>query len=183
LSFGVDAAVGIFAVGKAGTRALLNKVDDYVPDSLPAGWSRATSSAGEANIAQYSNLKSYYHSLDEGLHQGAAAKGYPGIRLSENGNPDFTGSNYLYQTSSGQSNIVDIKMTGSYYQDFKTANAAAGFSGAKAPSGYTWHHLDNFNPKSGYTTMQLVEQGAHRATYTHFGSVSQYENYFGVPYK
>lgn len=137
-------------------------------------------SLGQADVAQYSKLKDYYHSLDDGLHQAAAAKGYTGIRLSPNGNPDFAGSRYLFE---GEGNVVQIELTGSYYQDFKAANALAGLPGAKAPSGFTWHHLDDFDPLTGRATMQLIEQGAHRATYNHFGSVSQYEKYFGVPYR
>ena len=31
--------------------------------------------------------------------------------------------------------------------------------------------------------MQLIEEGAHKATYTHYGSVKQYEQYHDVKYK
>lgn len=85
--------------------------------------------------------------------------------------------------SPGQKNIVTIKLQGSYYQDFKEANRLAGFSGAKAPKDYTWHHLDDFNPETGEATMQLVETRAHEATYPHAGSVSQYEKLHGVDYQ
>jgi len=113
----------------------------------------------------------------------AAEKGYTDIKLTEGGGPDFSGSSYLYPTNPGQKNTAIIQMQGSYYQDFKAANKAAGFNGAKAPKDYTWHHLDDLNPVTGEVTMQLIEQGAHRATYPHKGAVSQFEKHFGIEYK
>lgn len=135
-----------------------------------------------SDAASHAKLKEQYHSLDAGLHQKAASKGYPGIKVTENGNPDFSGSNYLYETSDDR-NIVTIELQGSYYQDFKAANELAGFPGAKAPDGFTWHHLDDFNPNTGSSTMQLIEQGAHKASYPHQGSVKQYKEHNGVGYK
>lgn len=48
---------------------------------------------------------------------------------------------------------------------------------------FTWHHVDDFNPLTGESTMQLVRKDAHVATYPHVGSVSQYEKFYGVNYK
>lgn len=48
--------------------------------------------------------------------------------------------------------------------------------------GYTWHHVDDFDPETGSTTMQLVKREAHEATFPHGGSVSQYEKEFSVTY-
>jgi len=42
---------------------------------------------------------------------------------------------------------------------------------------YTWHHVDDFKPKSGTCSMQLVQKEAHEATYTHKGSCAQYDEY------
>jgi len=116
---------------------------------------------------------------------GAAAKGYPAIRMTPNGlGPDFAGTKYLKtDLAPGQKNIVKIKLQGSRYQDFKEANRLAGFKGAEPPKGYTWHHLPDYNPATGEATMQLVELKAHQATYPHKGSVFQYEQATGKKYK
>lgn len=37
---------------------------------------------------------------------------------------------------------------------------------------YVWHHLDDLDENLG-CTMQLVRKDAHKATYTHKGSVKQ----------
>lgn len=110
-------------------------------------------------------------------HAGAAAKGYAGIKMTPNGlGPDFAGTKYLKtDLAPGQKNIVKIKLTGYRYDDFKEANRLAGFKGAKPPKDYTWHHLADYDPATGEATMQLVETGAHEATYTHKGSAWQWE--------
>lgn len=48
---------------------------------------------------------------------------------------------------------------------------------------YTWHHLDDFSPRTGECTMQLLSSDAYIATYPHKGSVSQYEKDYNVNYK
>ena len=48
---------------------------------------------------------------------------------------------------------------------------------------YTWHHVDNYNPKTGKATLELVETPAHVATLPHKGSVGQYQDYHGIVYK
>jgi len=119
------------------------------------------------------------------IHIGAAAKGYPGIKITPNGfGPDFAGTSYLKtDLAPGQKNIVNIKLKGNRYEDFKEANRLAGFKGAEPPEGYTWHHVANYDHATGEATMQLVEKGAHRATYPHKGSVHQYEQATGKTYK
>jgi hypothetical protein len=79
-------------------------------------------------------------------------------------------------------------MTGSRRMDFKTANELAGLkgivpAGADAPSSYVWHHVDDFNASTGTATFELIEQSAHRATLPHRGSVYQWEQLNGIPYK
>jgi len=104
---------------------------------------------------------------------------YPGV--------DFSGSDALYPH--GES-IVKIQMTGSRYGDFKAANDIAGYANASGnitgkshPENYTWHHLNDYDPVSNTSTMQLVETSAHEATFPHSGSVSQFEKYNGVKYE
>jgi transposase len=72
-------------------------------------------------------------------------------------------------------------MQGTRGRDFTAANRAAGIKGG-TPKGYTWHHVDDFNSRTGRTTMQLVQTSAHEATFPHKGSVSQFEKKFGVEY-
>ncbi|MFD0892905.1 HNH endonuclease [Luteolibacter ambystomatis] len=99
------------------------------------------------------------------------------------GGVDFSNSPHLYPVGEGQSNIVQIEYTGTRSRDYKAANIAAGLGEtSKAPQGYTWHHLDDYDPVTNTGSMQLVERPAHEATYPHRGGVSQYESAFGVPY-
>ncbi|HDC4279562.1 RHS repeat-associated core domain-containing protein [Enterobacter cloacae] len=104
---------------------------------------------------------------------------YPGV--------DFSGSDALYPH--GES-IVKIKMTGSRYGDFKAANEIAGYANASGnitgkshPENYTWHHLNDYDPVTNTSTMQLVKTSAHEASFPHSGSVSQFEKHHGVKYE
>lgn len=109
-----------------------------------------------------------------GEHQRAAQKGYPGIKLTGNGGPDFAGTDYLYQVAEGQRNIVRVKINGTD-ADFDAANAAGGFE--SKPDLYTWHHVDDFDPITGEGTLQLVLTEAHVATYRHYGGAAQARTY------
>ncbi|MFM2482556.1 RHS repeat-associated core domain-containing protein [Celerinatantimonas sp. YJH-8] len=100
---------------------------------------------------------------------------------------DFTGTDALYQNGI---NTVKIKMTGGRYGDFKAANKLAGYKGPSGnatgkshPDGYTWHHLNDYDPATNESTMQLVKTESHEATFPHAGSVSQFEKYHGVEYE
>ena len=87
----------------------------------------------------------------------------------------------LFPTTGGQRAIVEITMQGSRGRDFTAAYKEAGITKAQA-KGYTWHHVDDFNPKTGKSTMQLVKtDGIHKTT-SHKGSVSQFEKHFKVTY-
>jgi RHS repeat-associated protein len=107
------------------------------------------------------------------------------IPASKNGlSPDFKNTSFLYKAEGNQSSIVKIKLTGKYFGeggDFEAANLAGGFK--NTPKGYTWHHLDDFDPATGTSTMQLVRKDAHGETITHTGSVRQYELYNNAEYK
>ncbi len=95
------------------------------------------------------------------------------------GGVDFADSPSLYPAADGQSSIVQIPLQGARGRDFTQANIAGGFD--STPNGYTWHHLDDFDPATGMSTMQLVDRDAH-ASVSHSGSVSQFEQEFGVKY-
>jgi RHS repeat-associated protein len=107
--------------------------------------------------------------------------------LSKYSGVDFSGSDALYQ---GGTNTVKIQMSGGRYGDFKAANDIAGFkssagnaTGKSHPDGYTWHHLDDYDPATNTSTMQLVKTDAHEASFPHSGSVSQFEKEHGVKYE
>jgi hypothetical protein len=101
--------------------------------------------------------------------------------------PDYAGTQYLHPLNRGK--VIKIRMTG------KRTGSAGDFSMADAemrklnpsfvkPDGYTWHHLDDFNPATGECTMQLVESTAHQGTgvvgMSHSGSVAQWKAYYGT---
>ncbi len=131
---------------------------------------------GEVRLFMY---KKAYHKFNK--------EGMP--PLSKNGlAPDFSGNeDWLYpiEKCPNRKNIVKIKLSGSRHKDFKRSNEAAGLD--KTPTGYTWHHMDDFAPGNemgeGTSTMQLVVTRVHRQTLPHTGSVKQYENYHLVNYK
>jgi len=76
---------------------------------------------------------------------------------------------------------VQIRLTGSRKADIKRANEEGGFT--ETPDGYIWHHVDDFDPQSGTSSLELVDKNAHRATTRHAGSVAQYEKHHGTRYK
>ena len=144
---------------------------------LNAGIQAAAGANAEDLQSGFQNIVS--EQFPNGENQLAASKGFSGIGFTAEGVPDFAGTPYLYPVVEGQSNVVTTKLTGSRTADFEGANSAGGFS--QTPAGYTWHHL-GYDPVSGEGTLQLVQQGAHEATFPHFGGVSQYEAYNGVEY-
>jgi hypothetical protein len=111
----------------------------------------------------------------------AAEKGFSGIRTTQNGGPIHVGTDHLYPAGEGQRSVVDIELTGSRRADEKRANEVGGFT--KTPNGYIWHHVDDFNPQNGTSSLELVKKDAHWATLPHAGSVSQYEKFHGIRYK
>ncbi|HHX4056766.1 MAG: RHS repeat-associated core domain-containing protein [Burkholderia contaminans] len=92
---------------------------------------------------------------------------------------DFS-NNGLYQAGEGQSAIVKIKMQG-----YRSLDDTQAFNASKIPreaSGeYTWHHMSDFDPKTGEVTMQLVKRDIHRSI-SHDGGVSQFQQHSGTKY-
>ena len=122
------------------------------------------------------------------IHQQAQSKGFENVKVTPNGGPTFRDSEYLYPVEPGQKNIVKVPMTGSRRNDFKLANEEAGLkdhipTGMDSPPDYTWHHLDDYDPVTNTSTLELVQRKAHKATIPHKGSVSQYEAHHDVEYK
>lgn len=85
----------------------------------------------------------------------------------------------------GRQASVKIKLTGSREEDYKVANMYFNLGDMKKSpdDDYVWHHVDDYDVRTGMATMQLVKVKAHDATKTHAGSVKQYEVDHGVKYK
>ena len=101
--------------------------------------------------------------------------------------PDFSTTQYMHPLNQGQT--IKIKMSGKRNGstgDFALANAEMKKISPNfvKPQGYTWHHLDDFNPVTGECTMQLVESSAHQGAgvtgMQHSGSVEQWKSYYGT---
>lgn len=92
---------------------------------------------------------------------------------------DFS-NNGLYQAGEGQNAIVKIKMQG-----YRALDDTQAFNASKIPreaaGDYTWHHMSDFDPKTGEVTMQLVKRDIHRSI-SHDGGVSQFQQHSGTKY-
>jgi hypothetical protein len=111
----------------------------------------------------------------------AAEKGFADISTTPKGGPAFAETDHLYPAEEGQQSVVKMRLTGGRKADVNLANELGGF--AEKPKGYVWHHVDDFDPQTGTSTLELVDEDAHQATLPHTGSVSQYEKFHGIRYK
>lgn len=104
--------------------------------------------------------------------------------------PDYAtkGGQYLFPKNwlrEGQSNVIQLVLTGEVIEDVKKANQLAGFEscGVLPPCiydiQYVWHYLDDFDPTTGQATLQLVEQAAHTRIkgMEYLCAMAQYRNY------
>lgn len=73
----------------------------------------------------------------------------------------------------GRPASVKIKLTGSREDDYKAANMYFNLGDMKKSpiADYVWHHVDDYDVRTGMATLQLVQIPAHEATKTHAGSV------------
>lgn len=97
--------------------------------------------------------------------------------------PDLKSHAYTTESFTGE---VKIKMSGSRGVDEMLANKLAKeISGLDPiPSGYVWHHLDDFDPLTLECTLQLISQNLHNDMIdAHIGSVRIWEKFFKVKYK
>ncbi|WP_093670794.1 HNH endonuclease [Tenacibaculum sp. MAR_2009_124] len=53
----------------------------------------------------------------------------------------------------------------------------------KKPSGYTWHHMDDYDPITGECTMQLVNKKLHEWSCPHKGGAGLWMDLFRIVYK
>ncbi|EPT8940610.1 RHS repeat-associated core domain-containing protein, partial [Cronobacter dublinensis] len=108
-------------------------------------------------------------------------RGYSGVVKTPGGGLDYSNSNALYNKKPGVNPIVKIEYSGDYAIDFERANYEAGLNQKTTPSGYVWHHLDDYDAETNKGTMQLVEKPSHRGI-NHNGGVSQYKAATGKEY-
>ncbi|EOZ6414209.1 RHS repeat-associated core domain-containing protein, partial [Cronobacter turicensis] len=108
-------------------------------------------------------------------------RGYSGVVKTPGGGLDYSNSNALYNKKPGVNPIVKIEYSGDYAIDFERANYEAGLNQKTTPSGYVWHHLDDYDAETNKGTMQLVEKPSHRGI-NHNGGVSQYKAATGKQY-
>lgn len=141
--------------------------------------STATRRVATLEKAASGNMRSFFYS--RAYNRGTLPNFPP---LSANGlTPDYSGNpTWLFPVTGNQRNIVRIRMTGTRNRDFRLANIAAGFPGSLPPLGpngeqYTWHHMDDFDPRTDECTMQLVRRIEHERTIPHTGSFRQRINY------
>jgi hypothetical protein len=95
---------------------------------------------------------------------GIGTGSHNGVPVKDNGYPNFSG--HLYPNGT---NTVIIRYTGARSTDFTRSNVAAGIQGG-TPTGYTWHHVEDWNSATGNGTMQLVDEAIHGG-YSHMGRV------------
>jgi len=100
-------------------------------------------------------------------------RGYNGVVKTPGGGVDYSNSNAFYNKKPGVNPIVKIEYSGDYEIDFERANYEADLNQKTTPSGYVWHHLDDYDVERNKGTMQLVEKPSHRGI-NHNGGVSQY---------
>jgi len=105
----------------------------------------------------------------------AIQKGYTDVSETPNGGVSFENSVALYKNG-----ITQIEATGTRSGDFDAANAKLGLS--ETPTGYVWHHVDDYNVKTNTITMQLVRDDAHNASKPHSGGCAQYDAVHGPTY-
>lgn len=82
--------------------------------------------------------------------------------------------------------MVKIKLTGIRDVDSAIAFTKMKFDKSeieKISRNFTWHHMDDYNPVTGYCTMQLVDTQKHIDCYIHHGAVSLFEKLFNLKYK
>ncbi len=182
-----SAAVRIFTAGavlrvSAGAAAFVGLAAVF-PTALPGG--TASTDWPKDPAGHYVRLDGTPEKVEDPAPLPKASSG--GARQGGGGRRtvDFSGSTDLRQDLlPGQLNTVRITYTGSRRQDYAAANKAAGYGTTqKPPTGYTWHHVADYDVKTNTGTMQLVRTDAHQSSLPHDGGVKQYEQATGETYK
>lgn len=118
--------------------------------------------------------------------------GLKNLKQTPNGGVDFSDSDHILRTETGEPIQVKIKATGDRAKDYKQAEQILkdeygidiDFKSMRTGSEKThvWHHMDDYNVATNETTMQFIEIDAHKAIRTHAGSAKQYHIANGAGY-
>mgnify|MGYP001850869127 CR=1 FL=1 len=118
--------------------------------------------------------------------------GLENLKQTANGGVDFSDSDYILRTKSGDPIQVKIKSTGDRSKDYRLAEQILkeeygidiDFKSMRTGSDKThvWHHLDDYNVATNETTMQFIDINAHKAIKNHAGSAKQYHIANGTGY-
>lgn len=118
--------------------------------------------------------------------------GLENLKQTSNGGVDFSDSDYILRTESGDPIQVKIKSTGDRVKDYKQAEKILkeeygidiDFESMRTGKDKThvWHHMDDYNAATNETTMQFIDIDAHKAIKTHAGSAKQYHIANGTGY-
>lgn len=118
--------------------------------------------------------------------------GIKGLKQTPNGGVDFSDSDCIFRTESGEPVQFKIKATGKRLNDYKAAEQMykdiygddLDLSSLRGKNGaYVWHHLDDYNVATNETTLQFIDKNAHIEIRNHAGSVKQYRTANGTGYK
>jgi len=178
----IGALLGLTPLGVAGSA--LNLIDakrrEDIPGAVAAAVGLIPGAKGVGRVAA-EEAGALASKVRRSPASWAAEKGYSGVGTTAKGGPTFAATEHLYPAAQGQRNVVTIRLTGSRRGDEKLANKRGEFT--ETPPDYRWHHVDDFDPKSGEASLELIHKDAHNATLPHAGSVAQYEKHHGVRYK
>lgn len=139
----------------------------------------STKQAQQAADDYASTYNSKHNPLQDGEDYGLE-----NLKQTANGGVDFSDSDYILRTETGEPIQVKIKATGDRAKDYRLAEQTLredygidmDFKSMRTGSDktYVWHHLDDYNAATNETTMQFIEIDAHKAIKQHAGSAKQY---------
>ena len=134
-------------------------------------------------------VTSSYNNKQNPFEAGEKA-GLKNLKKTKNGGVDFSESDYILKTETGEPIQVKIKSTGNRNKDYleaekilKERGIDIDFKSMRGKKGdYVWHHLDDYDVRNNETTLQFIDQDAHKAVRNHSGSAKQYHVVYGKGY-
>ncbi len=134
-------------------------------------------------------VTSSYNNKQNPFEAGEKA-GLKNLKKTKNGGVDFSESDYILKTETGEPIQVKIKSTGNRNKDYleaekilKERGIDIDFKSMRGKKGdYVWHHLDDYDVRNNETTLQFIDQDAHKAIKNHSGSAKQYHVVYGKGY-
>lgn len=102
------------------------------------------------------------------------------VPLSKNGvSADYRDTEYLFQVSGTEKNIVKIRLTGDRETDKLLCWELSGINPTQEiKDRFVWHHMNDFDPINGTCEMQLVLDLVHTASKPHYGATSLVDYFY-----